>query len=116
MLLSNLEIQYGPDAKDLLGDPESMVESRYGIRCYCPGPPGRLRALSVFLCESAFYGTFVWARRALNSQKRRFPARAVTNERIIFVDAEPDNGARISKESVPRQVRTVWTLLTLHQI
>jgi hypothetical protein len=40
----------------------------------------------------------------------------VTNERIIFVDAEPDNGARISKESVPRQVRTVWTLLTLHQI
>jgi hypothetical protein len=24
-----------------------------------------------------FYGGFVWARRALNSQKRRFPARAV---------------------------------------
>ena len=75
MLLSNLEIQYGPDAKDLLGDPESMVESRYGIRCY------------------------------------------LTNERIIFVDAEPDNGARISKESVSRQVRAVWTLvLTLHKI
>jgi hypothetical protein len=25
------------------------------------------------------YETFVWARRALNKQKRRFPARAVTN-------------------------------------
>jgi hypothetical protein len=24
------------------------------------------------------YGAFVWARRALNSQKRRFPARTVT--------------------------------------
>ena len=83
MLCSNLEIQYGPDAKDLLGDPDSMVESRYGIRCYCPGPPGRLRALSVFLCESAFYGTFVWARRALNSQKRRFPARAVGDGTVI---------------------------------
>jgi hypothetical protein len=37
----------------------------------------RLSALSVFLCRSVFYGAFVWARRALNSQKRRFPARAV---------------------------------------
>jgi hypothetical protein len=26
--------------------------------------------------ESGFYGTFVWACRALNRQKRRFPARA----------------------------------------
>ena len=42
----------------------------------CPGPPGRLSALSVFLCKSVLYGVFVWARRALNSQKRRFPARA----------------------------------------
>jgi hypothetical protein len=43
----------------------------------CPGPPGgRLSALSVFLCKSGFYGAFVWARRALNSQKRWFPARA----------------------------------------
>jgi myosin heavy subunit len=25
------------------------------------------------------YGVFVWARRALNSQKRRFPARAVVS-------------------------------------
>ena len=39
--------------------------------------PGRLSALSVFLLKSVLYGAFVWARRALNSRKRRFPARAV---------------------------------------
>ena len=44
----------------------------------CPGPPGRLSALSIYLCKSVFYGAFVWARRALNIQKRRFPARAVS--------------------------------------
>jgi hypothetical protein len=38
----------------------------------CPGPPGRLSALSVFLCKSVLYGAFVWACRAVNSQKRRF--------------------------------------------
>jgi hypothetical protein len=27
-----------------------------------------------------FYGAFVWARRALNSEKRRFPARAVGSQ------------------------------------
>ena len=36
---------------------------------HCPGPPGRLSALSVFLCKSVFYGDFVWARRALTHQK-----------------------------------------------
>ena len=36
--------------------------------------PGRLSALSVSLCKPVFYGAFVWARRALNSQKRRLPA------------------------------------------
>jgi carboxypeptidase Taq len=41
------------------------------------GPPEGLSALNVFLCKSIFYGAFVWARRALNIQKRRFPARAV---------------------------------------
>ena len=39
--------------------------------------PGRLSAFSVFLCKSILYGVFVWARRALNTLKRRFPARAV---------------------------------------
>jgi hypothetical protein len=43
----------------------------------CPGRPGRLSTLSVFLCKSVLYGAFVWTHRALNSQKRRFPARAV---------------------------------------
>jgi hypothetical protein len=37
---------------------------------------GRLSALSVSHSESNLYGGFVWARRALNRQKRRFPARA----------------------------------------
>ena len=36
--------------------------------------PGRLRALSVFHSKSILYGAFVWARRALKHQKRRFPA------------------------------------------
>jgi hypothetical protein len=38
---------------------------------------GRLSALSIFLWKYILYGAFVWARRALNSQKRRLPARAV---------------------------------------
>jgi hypothetical protein len=38
---------------------------------------GRLSAIIVFLFRSVLHGAFVWARRALNSQKRRFPARAV---------------------------------------
>jgi hypothetical protein len=37
---------------------------------------GRLSALSVFPTTPVLYGAFVWARRALNSRKRRFPARA----------------------------------------
>jgi hypothetical protein len=38
--------------------------------------PGRSSALRVSHRESVFYGTFVWACRALNGRKRRFPARA----------------------------------------
>ena len=38
---------------------------------------GRSSALSAFLCKSVLYGAFVWAREVRNSQKRRFPARAV---------------------------------------
>ena len=47
-----------------------------------PGPPGRLSARSVSLCKSVFYGAFVWARGALNSQNRRFPARADPGRRL----------------------------------
>ena len=41
-----------------------------------PGPPSRLSALRVSYSKSVLYGDFVWARRALNGPKRRFPARA----------------------------------------
>jgi ABC-type cobalamin/Fe3+-siderophores transport system ATPase subunit len=44
---------------------------------HCPGRWGRLSAIRIFLCKSVLYGAFVWARRALKHQKRRFPARAV---------------------------------------
>jgi hypothetical protein len=37
---------------------------------------GRLSTLRVLLCKSVLYGDFVWARRVLKHQKRRFPARA----------------------------------------
>ena len=37
---------------------------------------GRLSGLIVSHNKSVFNGAFVWARRALNSRKRRFPARA----------------------------------------
>jgi hypothetical protein len=38
---------------------------------------GRLSGLSVLRGESVLYGVFVWAHRALDGPKRRFPARAV---------------------------------------
>jgi hypothetical protein len=37
---------------------------------------GRLSALCIYHSKSLLYGTFVWVHRALNSPKRRFPARA----------------------------------------
>jgi hypothetical protein len=51
---------------DRLPDDAASVRAR-------PGPSS---ALSVSPSESVFYGASVWARRALDSQKRRFPARA----------------------------------------
>jgi hypothetical protein len=66
----------------------SSAGTRARLAFHCPGRPGRLSALSVFLCKSVFYGVFVWARRALNIQKLRFPARAVaTPARVGFVSA-----------------------------
>ena len=38
--------------------------------------PGRLSTIGVPHSKSILYGVFVWARRALNSPKRRFSARA----------------------------------------
>jgi tRNA G18 (ribose-2'-O)-methylase SpoU len=46
------------------------------VGCTVRAVPGRLSAISVFLCKSVFYGVFVWARRALSGPKWRFPARA----------------------------------------
>jgi hypothetical protein len=60
-----------------------------------PGPPGRLSALSVFLRKSFFYGAFVWARRALNGPKQRFPARAAVIAHfasLITITGEPEVG------------------------
>ena len=58
----------GPQPGRDLADRRDAVQRRpAGLS----GPPGRLSALSVFLCKSVFYGAFVWARRALNSQKWR---------------------------------------------
>ena len=49
----------------------------------CPGCPGHLSGLSVSHSKSVLYGTFVWARRVLNNQKRRFPARAVASDGVF---------------------------------
>jgi hypothetical protein len=55
---------------------------------------GRLSALSVFLFKCILYGAFVWARRTLEHQKRRFPARAVRLPR-------PLRRPRILRSQVP---------------
>ena len=64
---------------------------------------GRLSALSVFLCKSVLYGAIVWARRALNSQKRRFPARAVVDDAALAALDELEGVAagRYTRRSVP---------------
>ena len=59
--------------------------------------PGRLSALSVFRFKSVLYGAFVWARRALKHQKRRFPARAVAQQRL--------GAAAVHGAELRRQVR-----------
>ena len=76
------------------GLPQTDVVADSGARArastslaYCPGPPGRLSALTVFHSKSFLYGAFVWARRALTSPKRRFPARAVVV--VAAADASP---------------------------
>jgi hypothetical protein len=51
---------------------EALAAKKQTVRAH----PGRLSALRVSHSKSVLYGVFVWARRALTSQKRRFPARA----------------------------------------
>jgi hypothetical protein len=67
-------------ARDVLKETVTLSELLffqifYEIRPRPPGgPPG---ALGVSHSKSAPYDGFVWARAALDGQKRRFPARAV---------------------------------------
>jgi hypothetical protein len=86
---------------------------RAGIRAAaadCPGPPGRVSDLSVFLCKSVFYGAFVWAHRALSSQKRRFPARAGARpsadeeDWAFFADDPAAAAASAAPAAAPAQV------------
>jgi hypothetical protein len=60
-------------AKDFGADAAGFTGTR-------PGPPGRLSCFSVLHSEPVLYGAFAKARRALNGQKRRSPARAVSRE------------------------------------
>jgi len=59
-------------------------------------------------CRESLYGAFVWARRALNSRKRRFPARAVGVLRLLLargveLDAvDPRNGTTVIPQLVGR--------------
>jgi hypothetical protein len=54
----------------------AATEQAIGFASYGPGRPGRLSGISVFRRKPVLCGDFVWARRALTSQKRRCPARA----------------------------------------
>jgi hypothetical protein len=62
------------------------------------GLPGCLSALSVSHSKHSLYGGFVWARRALNRLKRRFPARAVP--------ACEDDAAKVDMLARTRTVRS----------
>ena len=55
-----------------------------------PGLRGRLSGLSVSHSKRVFYGAFVWAHRALNSQKWRFPARPVFDASLGAFDGAYD--------------------------
>ena len=76
------------------GLPDITLRIGYDHVINCPGPPGRLSALSVFYSKSVLCGAFVWARRALNSQKRGFSARAVGGSVVQYgvPAAEGDEG------------------------
>ena len=60
---------------------QQMLAGMDARRKHGPGPARAFKRLSVFLCKSVLYGAFVWARRAPNRRKWRFPARAEMVER-----------------------------------
>jgi len=47
------------------------------------------------------YGGFVWARRALNSRKRRFPARAVLGKGAAYAQADAAVQALVERTGIP---------------
>jgi hypothetical protein len=61
--------------------------------------PRRLSARSVLHGKSSIYGDFVRVRRALNDQKRRFPARAVRQQRERRARAGGVQAARRRREA-----------------
>jgi hypothetical protein len=58
----------------LAAAPADSESEFYGVGS---GPLGPFSAFSVSHSKSVLHGAFVWARRALNRPKRRFPARTV---------------------------------------
>jgi hypothetical protein len=65
------------------------------------GPPRRLSAHSGSHIKLFFDGAFVWARRVLKRQKRRFPARAVKAEHpalwTTFSELDADHSGALDK-------------------
>ena len=51
--------------------------------------------------KSGFYGGFVWARRALNRRKRRFPARADADVSVDFISDTADAGTESRGRCLP---------------
>jgi hypothetical protein len=96
------EIAVGGGGSGALG-PCPVFDTDGGDVLVRPGRPGRLSALSVFLYKSVLYGVFIWARWALNSQKRRFLARAV-----------PDGGRHDEAECPAGAVLAAGHTLTWH--
>jgi hypothetical protein len=52
---------------------QSLIKQLRQLMPDCPGPPGRLSALSVSHSKAVFYGAFAWARGALRRPFRRSP-------------------------------------------
>jgi hypothetical protein len=99
------EAQHGPHRMDTSSFGEMDCDEFEAIMETVRAVPGRLSALSVFLLKSILYGAFVWAHRALNGPKRRFPARADRGEPPR--DGELRDGAAVDGDSVARRARGV---------
>jgi hypothetical protein len=62
----------------------SVLEAKVRAR------PGRFSALTVFHSKSVLYGGFLWARRALNGQKRRCSGPAGQVHGVLRANATVD--------------------------